>query len=365
MKLRSALVVAVIVVSLPLFAAQRTFVSASGNDGNPCSRDLPCRTFAVAMNSTDIGGEVVTLDSAGFGPLTITKSVAVIAPIGVHAGITAFSGTAVTINAPGSIVILRNLYINGQGAAVGVDIAAAGAVHIEHCVVNGFLANAVNVNPATLTDVANVHISQSEIRQNGEAGVFYDASGTLAINDTLLKNNNNGIAIDAGRLVAKNVAAQGNATNGFLVRGSTAGVFATIEHSVASTNSRGYDIINAIASLDESASSENTSTGIRVQPTTGAQVTINRCVVDHNGGAIAIAASSDVTVIGTSIVNNGSAGISATGTPVVKISGNTITRNAQALSCAPAQTIATDNTSTVEGNVSASSGCTAAALAKF
>jgi hypothetical protein len=73
-------------------AAQRTFVSAgSGSDANPCSRALPCRSFGTAIGQTDSGGEVVVLDSGGYGPVTVTQSVAIIAPPGVHAAVTAFS----------------------------------------------------------------------------------------------------------------------------------------------------------------------------------------------------------------------------------------------------------------------------------
>src|SRR5215467_9895859 len=51
---------------------QRTFVSGLGNDANPCSRTAPCRTFTQAMSQTNSGGEVIVLDSAGYGPTSIT-----------------------------------------------------------------------------------------------------------------------------------------------------------------------------------------------------------------------------------------------------------------------------------------------------
>src|SRR5215471_12301990 len=89
---------------------QRTFVSGLGNDSNPCSRTAPCRTFGQAISQTNSGGEVYVLDSAGFGAFAITKPVSIVAPQGVTAGISVFSGDGITINAGASdVIILRGL----------------------------------------------------------------------------------------------------------------------------------------------------------------------------------------------------------------------------------------------------------------
>src|SRR5215467_8341508 len=82
--------------------AQRTFVSGLGSDSNPCARTAPCRTFTQALLGTAAGGEVVVLDSAGYGAFTITQPVSIIAPPGVYAGISVFSGDGITITAGGS-----------------------------------------------------------------------------------------------------------------------------------------------------------------------------------------------------------------------------------------------------------------------
>src|SRR5512143_3979157 len=83
-------------------AAQRTFVASYGSDANPCSVTQPCRGFAAAILQADAGGEVVVLDSGGYGPVTIGKSIALIAPEGVYAGISVLDTT------PG----LRGIVIN-------------------------------------------------------------------------------------------------------------------------------------------------------------------------------------------------------------------------------------------------------------
>src|SRR5437588_3023774 len=110
-------------VSIASGSAQRSFVSANhGNDANPCTATLPCRNFAAAITQTAAGGEVIALDSGGYGPVNIGSSISLIAPPGVYAGITAFSGDAITIAAGASdVVTLRGLTLNGLGGHNGVD----------------------------------------------------------------------------------------------------------------------------------------------------------------------------------------------------------------------------------------------------
>src|SRR4051812_13341554 len=57
--------------------ATRTWVSGVGDDANPCSRTAPCKTFAGAISKTAASGEINCLDSAGFGAVTITKSITI------------------------------------------------------------------------------------------------------------------------------------------------------------------------------------------------------------------------------------------------------------------------------------------------
>jgi hypothetical protein len=59
--------------------ATRTWVSGVGDDANPCSRTAPCKTFAGALSKTAAGGEISVLDPGGFGAVTITKSISIVA----------------------------------------------------------------------------------------------------------------------------------------------------------------------------------------------------------------------------------------------------------------------------------------------
>jgi hypothetical protein len=106
-----------LVSSISAAQVQRTFVSGLGNDINPCSRTAPCRTISHSLMGTSAGGEVIVLDSAGYGTFSITQSVSIIAPPGVYAGISVFSGDGIDINAGSTdTVILRGLTVENQGS---------------------------------------------------------------------------------------------------------------------------------------------------------------------------------------------------------------------------------------------------------
>jgi len=115
--------------ALPLAAhatAGRSWVASNGDDANfatNCAESAPCQTFAAAYAVTAPGGEIVALDSAGYGPLTITNAVSI---IGIQ---TAFvkptpGTTGITINAgAGNVVLIKNVEINGAGGSFTTGIA--------------------------------------------------------------------------------------------------------------------------------------------------------------------------------------------------------------------------------------------------
>ena len=86
---------------LPAHAQQtRTWVSGNGSDGDPCSRFLPCKTFAGALTKTSINGEISCADGGGYGPVVINKSVTIDCT-GTYASILAGGAvgtTGVTVN---------------------------------------------------------------------------------------------------------------------------------------------------------------------------------------------------------------------------------------------------------------------------
>ena len=119
---------------------QRTFVSAKGSDSNACSLPLPCRTFAVALTQTNAGGEIIVLDSGGYGGTTINKAVSIVVPQGVYAGVSVFAATdGFVISAgPADEVVLRGLTINNQGGNNGIVFNTGAALYVESCTILGF-----------------------------------------------------------------------------------------------------------------------------------------------------------------------------------------------------------------------------------
>ena len=88
---RASLVAIVIgLAALPAEAVQRAFVASFGSDANAatsCGFAAPCRSFAAAVPVVDSGGEVLALDSIGYGMVTIDKSITLTAAPGAYAGI--------------------------------------------------------------------------------------------------------------------------------------------------------------------------------------------------------------------------------------------------------------------------------------
>ena len=56
----------------------QTFVSAAGSDSNNCADiTTPCLHFQNAVNATVPGGEVVALNPADYGPITINQPITI------------------------------------------------------------------------------------------------------------------------------------------------------------------------------------------------------------------------------------------------------------------------------------------------
>src|SRR5574341_1272065 len=136
------------VVLLPAVAsaqATRTWVSGVGDDANPCSRTAPCKTFAGAISKTAAGGEIDALDPAGYGAVTITKSITIDGGGGQVASVLAAGTTGIIVNAgSGAVVTLRNIRINGVGTGInGIRYMSAGKLIVENCDIFGFTSNGI------------------------------------------------------------------------------------------------------------------------------------------------------------------------------------------------------------------------------
>ena len=139
-------VVAVCAALLAIFsgaatgASPVTYVATYGVDSATCSLVQPCRSFAGALPQTNDGGQIVVLDSGGYGPVQIDKSVSIIAPEGVYAGISVFTGVGVHITVPAHVrlVGLNIVGFSSVPSCGGVWVEAGGPVSIERSTISGF-----------------------------------------------------------------------------------------------------------------------------------------------------------------------------------------------------------------------------------
>ena len=262
----SAVVLFAAVTALPAGAVQRVFVASYGNDANTatnCGFANPCRGFTAAMTMVDPGGEVVALDAAGYGVVTITKSVTLTANPGFYAGISASSGNAVTIATASVNVILRGLNLNGIGGVDGVSMTDGTSLTIENCVISNFSNVGISVNTA-----ASVRISDTTARNNLH-GILAQKGASLDVSRSSLKGNSGAgvflVGYDAGVTTSGTVsdtAATGN-VYGFISQSSGTGI--------------------AHLAVSRSTASNNTSSAVATfQPSGTALLTISGSVVTGN-----------------------------------------------------------------------------------
>src|SRR5437870_3926675 len=121
-------------------ASTRVFVKSTGMDVGTCPLASPCRSFSYAMSQVSPGGEVIALDTAGYGTFTIGQSVSVFAAPGVTAFIAVTGGgTGITISAGVfDAIVLRGLALSSAGGSTGVEFANGRSLAVEECVINGF-----------------------------------------------------------------------------------------------------------------------------------------------------------------------------------------------------------------------------------
>jgi hypothetical protein len=257
-----------LLVASPIAYAQatRTWVSGVGDDANPCSRTAPCKTFAGAISKTAARGEINVLDPGGFGGVTITKSISIVAE-GVTAGVLVSGTNGIVINAGASdVVVLRGLDIEGLGTGLnGIRFLAGGTLFVEDCTINNFSGS-----PGL--------------------GIAFEPSGAsrLVVTDTVVRNN-----FTAGT------------GGGILIRPSGGG--------------------SAIVALDNVQSHRNIF-GVKAQGS--ATVTVTRSVFSHNnfagiwaeGGTITVDSSQISNSVANGVLSNGAAAVVRIGSSV--ISGN-------------------------------------------
>jgi hypothetical protein len=175
----------------------RSAVSVTGSDSNPCTPALPCRSFVTAMTVTAAGGEIVALDSGGYGPFTISQSVTVGGAPGFHAAITAASGDAIHVTAsPSDHVVLRNLVLIGAGGLNGIHIEDSGVadLNVSDVAISGFTNAGIIAGSASL-----LVVDHCQILDNPGNGCSLGNRAIIA-NSQIIEGNT-GVAVTTGGIV--------------------------------------------------------------------------------------------------------------------------------------------------------------------
>jgi len=173
--LSAALASVALTVGVVASAASTTYVATYGSDANSCSLALPCRSFSGALVQTNDGGQIVALDSGGYAAVRIDKSVSLIAPEGIYAGISVFNGTGVEITGTATQVNLSGLTIVAVGGSTGVYVSVPVELSIERVVISGFSEGMILCKPL-------------ECLRSG--------AGALRIVDSTMYSNDTGINAD-------------------------------------------------------------------------------------------------------------------------------------------------------------------------
>lgn len=236
-------VLVVVLASLPAHAAPRAFVASNGSDARraTCTFNAPCRTFQTAHDVVDAGGEIVAIDTAEYGLVTITKSVSILGSPGSIAGITVGAGNGVTIATPGIDVVLRNLKISGTGAngalnIAGIDMSAGKTLAIENCVISGLGVG------ARISTAADVRIIDSVMRGNVFHGASLSGSAAVdVVNSRFTGNGASGVYIESASNGLTSVAvsdsvASGNVDHGFAASAISGYTGVSFIRSTASNN---------------------------------------------------------------------------------------------------------------------------------
>jgi hypothetical protein len=235
----------------------RSFVSGQGSDSNPCTRAAPCRSFGTAIGATNAGGEVVVLDSAGYGPFTIGKAISIVNPGGVEASITApaLSNYGIDVQAgTNDTVALRGLTLEAAGGGVtaaGTGIAFHSGLRLEitDCVIHNF-TEGIALYGEGESAISSVYISNTIVAGSSVYGILVDAFKPMIVrlSHVASRNNDIGVVISGSSLnnnevmisdshIDNNVTAGIRSDNGAIVLRNT-----TINQTPTGVDVVGYSI---------------------------------------------------------------------------------------------------------------------------
>ena len=255
----SAIAAGIFAGSADAAGVNRIWVSGHGVDQAGCGAPTaPCRSLQYAHDNIASGGEIDILDPAGYGAITITKSISIVNDGVGTAGVQTSSGIAINITAGAAdSIYLRGLNIDGVGftGSTGVQFNTGAKLTIANCVVRHFVNYGIALAPSS----ANVRIGiddtvSSDNHGGGIAVRPISSSDAKVIIDGVTAQGNggglegDGITVDGGSTTGStgvyisNTNAGNNLGDGLLIENaSTASTSVSIDRSEFDANTRGID----------------------------------------------------------------------------------------------------------------------------
>ncbi len=303
-KLASIGLAASLVAILPAIAAQaagRTFVSAAGNDSNPCTITLPCRNLQAAYNAVAANGQVDVLDPGNYGSLTITG------PVNIQghgwAGLSAPTGAAITINAAGATnkIAISGVVLDGLGitGTTGIRFNSGGSLNVRDSVIRNFGKIGIDFEP---NGASQIYISNTLVSENGDDGIKIFPLGSGTTNGVL-----------------SHVEMQDNLGVGLEILTNTQTITITVSDCVSANN--GSSGVSAAAStpvnvmVRNSTIATNGFLGLFAQDA-GATIRVTRSTIAGNFNAWAILTGGTVLSYDDNNIDNNGANNSTPGSPI-------------------------------------------------
>jgi hypothetical protein len=228
--------------------ATRTWVSGVGDDANPCSRTAPCKTFPGAISKTAASGEINCLDPAGFGVVTITKSISIVCHHTLGGILSAGTPSAVIINAAAADkVILKGLDINAANTGGnGIRLISAAALTVEDTTIANGTGWGIAIQNGTSTTFQITRVTATNMALGGMQ-VRPTAAGAGAngvVKDFIGYKNGKGIEVDgngggAGNVMIHGGVFSGNSIGVSLVTGATPVSAMVTDASIMNNSSAG------------------------------------------------------------------------------------------------------------------------------
>ena len=258
--------------------ATRTWVSGLGDDVNPCSRTAPCKTFAGAISKTATNGEINCLDPAGYGAVTVTKSITIDRE-DTQGSILSAGTNGVIVNITSATDVkkafkIRGISINGAGTGInGIRVLAANTVHLDEVVIDGVTQHGVSLE--TTSGTPKVFIQDTHIRsvtgnavnsfitagsmrlviagsQLGAAGIGLNLSGNTnaTVSDSQINGNTTGLQAFNASLAISNCTIANNGTGVVAGSGGTVRLFSSfVTHNTTGLSLSGGSIISHVSNV--------------------------------------------------------------------------------------------------------------------